>query len=109
MIPENHLLIEGLKSELPIELPETGSFDFIRRKLYDYINQLIDKNFEKLLRILYRIDVHEDKLRKLLNAHPTTDAGFVIADLIMERQLQKIKTREELSQRVYDISEDEKW
>lgn len=106
---QNNLLVEGLNKELAIELPETSTWEHIRSKLYQFINQLIDKNFEKLLMILYRIDVHEDKLRILLKAHPATDAGLVIADLIIERQLQKIKTRLEFSQWVNDISEDEKW
>jgi len=109
MIAENSLLIKGLSSELAIELPETGTWDTIRNKLYAFINGLIDKNFEKLLMILYRIDVHEDKLRKLLKANPSTDAGLVIADLILERQVQKIKTRQEFSERVVVINEDEKW
>lgn len=109
MIAENQLLIKGLNNELAIELPEASTWDAIRNKLYGFINQLIDKNFEKLMMILYRIDVHEDKLRRLLKANPAADAGLVIADLIMERQVQKIKTRQEFSQRVNDISEDEKW
>ena len=109
MTADNHLLIKGLNNELAIELPETSTWDAIRNKLYGFVNHLIDKNFQKLMMILYRIDVHEDKLRKLLKANPATDAGLVIADLIMERQVQKIKTRQEFSQRVIDISEDEKW
>ncbi|MES2777123.1 MAG: hypothetical protein V4722_23305 [Bacteroidota bacterium] len=109
MTADNSVLIKSLSNELAIDLPETGTWDSIRNKLYAFINNLIDKNFEKLLMILYRIDVHEDKLRKLLKASPATDAGLVIADLIMERQVQKIKTRQEFSQRVVDIDEEERW
>ncbi|MEO7311165.1 MAG: hypothetical protein ABIX01_12260 [Chitinophagaceae bacterium] len=111
MISENDQLVKSLNNDMAIELPEASTWDTIRNKLYGFINHLIDENFEKLMMILYRIDVHEDKLRNMLNANPATDAGLVIADLIMERQVQKIKTRQDFSQRVNnnDISEDEKW
>lgn len=55
------------------------------------INQLILTNFEKLVQLLYRIDVSETKLKALLKENPDKDAGLLIAVLMIERQLQKIK------------------
>lgn len=109
MMLDNCLLVQNLNKELSIGLPETASGDTIREKLYSYISYLIDKYFEKLVLILYRIDVHEEKLKKLLNESPTLDASVVIGNLIIERQLQKIKNREEFSQPVENISEEDKW
>jgi len=48
------------------------------------------------------------KLKHLLKENPGEDAGFVIADLIIERQLQKIKSRKE-TKKDNHIPDDEKW
>jgi len=37
------------------------------------------------------------------------DAGLVIADLIIERQTQKIETRKQFQQKQGKIDEEEKW
>ena len=72
------------------------------------INWLIQNNFEQLVFILYRIDVNESKLRLLLNQFTGEDTGKIIAQLIIERQTQKIITRQQFKQQ-HDIDENEKW
>ena len=74
-----------------------------------YINNLIKNYFEKLITYLYRIDVSEAKLKSLLQQHPHEDAGNIIAALIIERQEQKIKTRQQFGQRDNSFEEEEKW
>jgi hypothetical protein len=81
----------------------------LKEKLSLHINYLIEHNFQKLVSLLYRIDISEPKLKKLLNDHPGTDAGNIIAELIIERQQQKIKSRQQFSRRDNDIDENEKW
>ncbi len=78
-------------------------------KLSVAINELILSDFDKLVLLLYRLDVDEKKLRAILKEKPGTDAGHTIADLIIERQVQKIKSRQQFSQRDNNISEEEKW
>lgn len=73
------------------------------------INELIEYDFPKLVAILYRLDVDESRLSQLLKAHPNSDAGKIIGELIIERQLQKIKTREAFRQKDQNIDENEKW
>ena len=68
----------------------------------------ITNNFEKLISLLYRVDVSERKLKQMLNENKNSDAGKIIAELIIERQLQKIKTRNEFKKRD-DVSDEEKW
>ncbi len=80
-----------------------------RQALAAKINELLLGNFQQLISILYRMDVSEAKLRLLLKENPGTDAGLIIADLVIERQAQKIKSRREFRQRDNDISEEEKW
>jgi hypothetical protein len=73
------------------------------------INELVAKDFSKLVYLLYAVDVSEKKLKNLLAEHPTEDAGKLIALLILERQEQKRKSREQFKQNVQDIPEEDKW
>lgn len=62
--------------------------------LYDRINELIHNDFQKLVSILYTMDVDENKLKELLKKNPETDAGIIIGQLMIERQEQKIRSRQ---------------
>jgi hypothetical protein len=73
------------------------------------INELIQNDFAKLVLILYRLDVSESKLKILLKEYPDADAATIIAELIIERQLQKIKTRQTFRGDDTFIDENEKW
>jgi hypothetical protein len=106
---EERELIQSINTELAIELPETISFSVFRQQLKDEITHLIQHDFQKLVSILYRIDVNERKLKYLLQENVGEDAAFIIADLIIERQLEKIKSRRKFSQRDDTISDEEKW
>ena len=86
-------LIQILNNELAIELPEKISFEELKENLSQHINHLIQTNFQKLVSLLYRVDVSESKLKTLLKENADADAGRIIAELIIERQLQKIKSR----------------
>ena len=84
---------------------EKLSFD----ELVAHINQLISKDFAKLVYLLYAVDVSEKKLKQLLADHPNEDAGKLIALLILERQEQKKKSREQFKQNEEDIPDEDKW
>ena len=77
-------------------------------RLANHINYLIDKDFNKLLAILYRLDINESKLRQLILENSEGDTGKTIAGLIIERQLEKMKSRKQFKSDA-DIAEDEKW
>jgi hypothetical protein len=106
---ENSALILALKKDLQIDLAEKISIEEIKEKLAGYINHLINHDFQQLVMLLYRIDVNEAKLRVLLKENQKEDAGNMIAQLIIERQLQKIKSRREFSQKRDDDFGEEKW
>ena len=106
---ENEELIKLLNKELPVEITGQKSYAGIHTQLSAYINALIKNNFDKLITYLYRIDVNEQKLKSLLQKNPDEDAGNIIATLIIERQQQKIKTREQFSQSNDKFDEEEKW
>lgn len=105
----NEALVNSLQNDLAIELPEKISREELEAKLAVFINELINHNFQQLVQILYRIDVNESRLKKLLNDNPQQDAGKLIARLIIERQLQKIKLKQEFRNRPPADNEEEKW
>jgi hypothetical protein len=53
--------------------------------LIAYINDCIKNDFNKIVQLLYRIDVSEEKLKNILQSHPNEDAAKLIAILIVER------------------------
>ena len=81
----------------------------LRQKLIALINELINKDFHALIQLLYRIDVYEKKIRLYLNKNTDADSAAIIADLIIERQLEKIESRKKFSKNQNLESEEEKW
>lgn len=78
--------------------------------LADRINYLIINDFSKLVQMLYRIDVSEQKIKTLLKENPGSDAGRIIAALIIERQMQKIRSRQQTGRDDRNtIDETERW
>jgi hypothetical protein len=102
-------LIENIKKDMAMILPDKISLIELEEALTIYTNQLIQKDFQKLVTLLYRIDVSEAKLKYLLQLQTDKTAGNIIAKLIIERKLQKIKSRKQFSKHNGDISEEEKW
>jgi len=93
------------------DLPDHVSGETLTAILSARINELISKDFSRLVTLLYRIDIDETQLSKVLRDHPGEDAGVIIARLILERQQEKATTREAFrrSGNEKDIPEDERW
>ncbi len=100
--------IQAVGTELGLMFRETDN-DLRFRQLADKINDLLVNDFDRLIAILYRMDVSDIKLKNLLKNNPGEDAGKIIAELMVERQAQKIKSREQFTQKKDDIDENEKW
>ena len=81
----------------------------LSEELSVYINDLIIHDFERLVSLLYRIDIDEKKLKSLLSFHPDINSGDTIAAMIIERQLQKIKSRQASRRDENRMSDEEKW
>ncbi|MEO8171823.1 MAG: hypothetical protein ABI581_02025 [Sediminibacterium sp.] len=82
--------------------------DLTAEQMASFINDLVEKDFSRLVQLLYRLDVSEEKLRTVLVEHPTGDAGDMIAKLIIERIAQREKAKD-LFKTNGEIPEDEKW
>ena len=81
----------------------------LRQQLAAMINQLINTNFEQVVYLLYTVDVSESLLKNTLQKNADKDAGELIADLLIARQLEKIKAKEESRKQAPPDDSDEKW
>jgi len=98
-------IVQVVNDSFSLKSNESNFVDFLTEK----INFLIVNDFNKLIYILYRADINEQKLNKLLAENKKEDVGKIIAALFIQRQLEKIKSREENSSINMDIDEKEKW
>ena len=101
-------LIQVMANELGIVV-KGNDFSFNKQLIAERINELIQNDFQKLVSVLYRMDISEEKLKNLLKENQGIDAGHIITDLMIERQLQKLKSRRQFNRRDNDIDENEKW
>jgi len=92
---ENQIAAELISRNFDLE--ETTESDEIlakvRWQLIDKLNFLLDHDFEKLIWILYRIDVSEEKAKQALAEKSDHSPAEVLADLIIARQIEKARTR----------------
>ena len=103
---KNEQVLEEVSKELEVIVKDHS---ITKQVLVEKINDLINIDFQKLVSILYRMDVSEIKLKELLNENPGTNAAIIIADLMIERQEQKIISRQQFRKKDENISDDEKW
>ncbi len=89
---------------------DIAAFEQLKRpELINAINDLIIKDFEKLVFVLYRIDVNEAKIKSLLATKSSTNAAELIADAIIERLHQKKVAKEIYKHQQQTASSEEKW
>ncbi len=89
------ITVDIIQQNFNLEIPEDDKENFRRFKelLTDKLSFLLDHDFEKLLWILYRIDVDEKLVTTTLAANPDKPAAEILADLIIQRQMKKAETR----------------
>lgn len=97
------ILQQNLEKETGLIL--TNNF---KEELVAFVNQLINKDFEKLVFLLYRIDVRESIIKQLLATPSNNNAGELIAEAIIKRQIEKIESRKLFKQK-NNIAEEDKW
>lgn len=72
---------------------ETLGREELQSRLSLYIEALLNTNFEKLCNMIYRHDVEESKFNKALQAEQVQEQATRIADLVIDRELQKVESR----------------
>lgn len=69
--------------------------DEFKKYLIDKLTDLLDNNFNLLVNILYRIDISEQKLAELFGGRNRENIPEKLAEMIIERQIQKINFRKQ--------------
>lgn len=98
-----HTLLEiAEKGDIEIHADQLviNSVDDLTKKIAEIISYLLDTNFEKLLWILYRVDVDEEKAKKLLSEHLPEAAPMILAELIVQRQIKKEELKQQFKSQV---------
>lgn len=65
----------------------------LRDKLRLFIGDLLQHDFERLCVLMYRHDVNESAFNEALGLPTDQERIFAIADLVIDRELQKMETR----------------
>ena len=102
-------IIESVNQSMDMELPNALSLEELRERLATYLNSLANTDFNKLLNLLYRLDIDEMKLRKKLSENSGLDAGNIIAEMVLKRQVEKFESRKKFGRRDGLTGEEEKW
>jgi hypothetical protein len=99
MMEENEHLAYLLNKDLG---EDTGGLFFsagltersvIREQLAHVIARLMQENFERLCQAMYRLDVSEKKFHETMTELPVEQVPYALADLVIEREMQKVRTR----------------
>lgn len=92
--------IEQIKKDfdsfgLEIQLPKSNEnvYQTIFNQIEPFILKLIKDNYQKLLQVLYRIDVSEKSISESVNNSTAAELSSVITKHIILRELQKVVVR----------------
>jgi len=83
----NHFALEGETGD------EWDDERIFRAALIERIVQLLEYQLERLMHILYRIDVDEAAVNRCFRNLPPGEVAAALADLIIARQKEKVLTR----------------
>lgn len=91
------MLIRQLNTlfETPLRkgVPKTVEIDVLAEWLSKPVHELLQHDSQRLVSLLYRIDVNEQKLNAAFQQDSTEAIAFAIARLVIERELQKVQLR----------------
>ena len=85
-------ILGGADSLIPVG--EFQKMDEFKPYLTEKLRDLLDNHYGKLLNILYKIDVGEEKLSELFSGKNRESIPESLADLIIERSLQNVWFRQ---------------
>jgi hypothetical protein len=104
MDPEKELIVQDFELAAPQEeMTEEEFFNF----LSDHIAYLIENRLEYLLSLMYRLDVSEAKVHWALSPFAPEPANIGIARLVLERQKQRVATKQFYKQERPDDLDDD--
>jgi hypothetical protein len=63
------------------------------------IHQMLNREFERLLQVCYRVDLGENKLKSILHESDPETMAFDLAKALVERQMLKIELKRKYSEK----------
>ena len=84
---------------------ETMSRDDLKARLTIFIADLLESSFEKLCHMVYRHDVSEEKFHEALQSGSAKEQAENIAELVIERELQKVEARKAYRRKKHDTKD----
>lgn len=90
-------LLPVISSNFEIVGNKDISMDELKMMLASRIREMLDTNLEKLVSILYRIDVGQRLTDEIFSENNKEDIAPQLAEAIIKRQIQKIQTRKKYS------------
>lgn len=89
----SHLACKHLSIDYSLTSTDYQSIDEIVEAITPKVSEMINNDMEGLLNALYRIDVDEDKFKRLLSTELPDKIALSLSRLIVERELKKAATR----------------
>ncbi len=62
-------------------------------QIQPHIEQLMTKDYQRFMNVLYRIDISERQLKQRLSENTAEGTSEIISELIIKRELQKVVIR----------------
>lgn len=94
--------MEALKTQVqnslqlrPDLIEKVSNDEELLKLIEELVTELVNHDFERLLLMLYRLDVSEQKVKQAIDAAGPTNASRNIAELIMAREKEKAVSREQ--------------
>lgn len=96
LITETAILLNkdfGQEEETALNLSKSLTENDLKSYLQNVIASYIESDFHALVNIFYRLDIHEHKFNTLMQEKLGDELTSGLADLVLEREMQKAKTR----------------
>lgn len=95
VIQDTALLLE---KTFDLKIPDNLSTeDELVALMTPIIHQMLNRDFEKLLQVCYRVDLGEIRLKQILHESDPEMMAFDLAKALVERQILKIEIRNRYS------------
>jgi hypothetical protein len=97
-----------LAEDAALALPAQINYEELEKILAEKLEAMISEDFQQFVLLLYKVDVSEYKVREVLEQDLSPDVYRKIAALLIDRQQQKIISRQTNTRPAGDDDE-EKW
>jgi len=92
-----------------LQMAPDAEKEMLRQQAEQAINDLIQQDFNRLVQLLYRVDVPEQKLKDVLQQQPERDAASIITGLIVSRLEEKARSRRQFTHQNHTEDDAERW